>query len=197
MTEGDIVCFDIGIIYSSFWPPSSSSLFPRVSHIREPYPSLAETGRLNLELGGPGPNYWSDSPSSVWVGSGGLHLKIRKLGSTWYCAEVISVEPTTYGMHRFYIDGRVDQLDRNVCASPFLYINDNQEIDIEFRSDASRGTNAQYVVQPPPYTENVNIKRFSMNLTGTYSTIILIGRVHIFISKVFTVITRRNRPAAV
>ena len=32
--------------------------------------------------GAPGPNYWSDSSSSVWVDSSGLHLKIRKVGST-------------------------------------------------------------------------------------------------------------------
>jgi hypothetical protein len=121
--------------------------------------------------GGPGPNNWSDSTASVWVDSAGLHLKIRRVGDTWYSAEVTSREPTRYGMHRFYISGRVDRLDRNVVASPFLYANDSLEVDVEFSSWQNanpRALNAQFVLQP--YNIKGNQERFRMDLTGNEST---------------------------
>jgi len=121
--------------------------------------------------GGPGPNNWSDSQSSVWVDSDGLHLKIRRVGSTWYCAEVRTVATTRHGMHRFYTVGRIDNIDRNVVFAPFLYVNDNREIDIEFsRWGVSTNPNAQYVLQPAPYVQGDNIDRFTFSLDGTHST---------------------------
>ena len=43
------------------------------------------------ERGGPGPNYWSDSPQSVWVDSKDrLHLKIRYENGRWVCAEIFN-----------------------------------------------------------------------------------------------------------
>lgn len=119
--------------------------------------------------GGPGPNQWSDSAESVWVDAEGVHLKIRKIKDTWHCAEVLSVLPTRYGMHRFYIASRVDLLDKNVVASPFLYKDDTHEVDIEFsRWQKTSDINAQYVVQPF-YTPG-NITRFEATLQGTQST---------------------------
>ena len=71
---------------------------------------------------GPGPNCWSDSEQSVWVDENGwLHLKIREEDGSWYSAEVYTQEPTHYGLHRFYMIGRLDNLDPNVVAAPFLY----------------------------------------------------------------------------
>lgn len=119
-------------------------------------------------FGGPGPNRFSDSEESVWVDEdGALHLKIRKIGGEWHCAEVRSLEATGYGVHRFYLASRVDKLDANVCASPFLYKSDSEEIDIEFRRD-SKGNNGQFVVQP--YQERGHMKRFKFALGGDYST---------------------------
>jgi hypothetical protein len=130
---------------------------------------------------GPGPNNWSDSQSSVWVNSDGLHLKIRRVGSTWYCAEIRTSLPTRYGMQRFYAVGRLDQLDQNVIFSPFLYVNDDREIDIEFSnwstfapsscfpSGAPAGRE-QYVLQPCPYVQGSTLDRFPFSLSGTYST---------------------------
>ncbi len=109
---------------------------------------------------GPGPNYWSSDTQSVWVdGDGALHLKIRKFNGTWYCAEVSTLLPSAQGVHRFYIDGPLDSLNKNVVFSPFLYANDSTEIDIEFSrwGQANSATNAQYVVQPydhPGHTLN-------------------------------------------
>ena len=122
---------------------------------------------------GPGPNAWSDATNSVWVDPAGcLHLRIRREGDVWYCAEVWTVEPTRYGLHRFKIGGRPDALDRNVVFSPFLYRDDENEMDIEFSRwgvAQPAAPNAQYVVQPPPYT-NVNHHPFSFALGGDYST---------------------------
>ena len=119
--------------------------------------------------GGPGPNAWSDSPESVWVDQGGLHLKVRCVEGKWHCAEITSVLPAKHGAHRFYVSSRVDLLDRNVVASPFLYEDDAHEVDIEFsRWRRTQGNNAQFVVQP--YAHAGNIHRYEMDLNGAEST---------------------------
>ena len=121
--------------------------------------------------GGPGPNSWSDSEESVWLDADGmLHLKIREVDGIWNCAEVTSVVPTRYGMHRFYAIGRLDSLDRNVVFAPFLYKNDLTEIDIEFTKWGIEDYTdiGQFVVQP--WYEEENIERFPAELTGLYTT---------------------------
>ena len=120
--------------------------------------------------GGPGPNNWSDDPSSVWIdGTGQLHLRIRKVGATWYCAEVDSVRPTRYGTHRFYLASRVDTINRNAVFSPFLYKDDTHEIDIEFSKwSRAAGLNTQYVLQPSATSGNRH--QFTTALAGDYST---------------------------
>jgi hypothetical protein len=119
----------------------------------------------------PGPNYWSDSNSSVWVDTSGLHLKIRNDGNTWYAAQIYSTKPTTIGMHRFYIDARLDLLDQNVVFSPFLYNNNTKrEIDIEF---ARWGNLAKpigwYISWLNSSTRDVNSFDFTQT-NGTYTT---------------------------
>lgn len=118
--------------------------------------------------GGPGPNQWSDSAESVWVDRDGLHLKIRNIDGVWHCAEVTSERPTRYGVHRFYVASRIDLLDRNVVASPFLYKDDSHEVDIEFsRWQKMSGEDAQYVVQP---SHDGNLHRFRSQLEQPFST---------------------------
>ena len=120
---------------------------------------------------GPGPNCWSDSEQSVWVdGSGQLHLKIRNISGTWYSAEVYTTACTQYGMHRFYVIGPVDNLDKNVVAALFLYKDDWTEMDIEFArwGEANPTYNAQYVVQP--WNTPGNREQFSMTLSGSNTT---------------------------
>ena len=100
---------------------------------------------------GPGPNCWSDSEESVWVDeSGQLHLKMREIDGTWYSAEVYTTACTRYGMHRFFVTGPLDNLDKNVVAALFLYKDDETEVDIEFAKWGQENPtyNAQYVVQP-------------------------------------------------
>jgi hypothetical protein len=119
---------------------------------------------------GPGPNCWSDSEQSVWVDEGQLHLKIREIDGTWNSAEVYSRACTRYGKHRFFVVGRVDNLDKNVVAAMFLYKDDLTEIDIEFAKwgEEHPSSNAQYVVQP--WDTPGNREPFSMTLNGTHTT---------------------------
>lgn len=138
-------------------------------------------------FGGPGPNNWADDEDSVWVdNSGRLHLKMRQIGDTWYSAEVTSVDYTQEGVHRFYVTTPditpgntprlLDNLDKNVVFAPFVYAADNLEVDMEFTrfGQDAPGYNAQYVIQPDPvgafYTQDVNLHRFLMNLSGTDTT---------------------------
>jgi hypothetical protein len=124
--------------------------------------------------GGPGgeTRQWSDSPSSVWVDANGLHLKIRQENNTWYSAEVDSVAATQYGTHCFYVDGRVDLLDKNIVLGLFLYKDDQHEIDIEFaRWGDESYPNSQYVVQPSTAGgEDIYLFEFNTSLSGAYST---------------------------
>ena len=119
---------------------------------------------------GPGPNHWSDSTDSVRVDDdGALHLAIRREGSRWLAAEVTSTACTGFGLHRFYVDAALDELDENVIFAPFLYADDDHEIDIEFArwGDRFSPDNAQYVVQPAgPLT----LRRFTTRLHDTWST---------------------------
>ncbi|GEM_PF-6747163 len=119
--------------------------------------------------GNPGMNLWSDDEHSVWVdGENRLHLKIRKINGKWHSSEVVSVHPTTYGAHRFYLSGNIDKLDKNLVAAVFLYKEKNKEMDIEFsRWKQEKHPNVQYVVQPESAE---NLFRFEMNLSGNYST---------------------------
>ena len=120
---------------------------------------------------GPGPNHWSDSAESVWVDDeGSLHLVIREIEGEWHCAEVYSTEVAQYGVHRFYVDSALDDLDANAVFAPFLYANDETEIDIEFTrwGNPDAPHNGQYVVQP--YSNLGNLETFPMSLDGTFTT---------------------------
>lgn len=108
---------------------------------------------------GPGPNFFSSSPSNVWVDSTGrLHLKITRSGNKWYCAEVMLQATLGYGSYRFYLDSPVDNLDPNVVLGLFTWNDDpaynNREMDIEFARWANRANpNGWYTVQP--YTAGI------------------------------------------
>jgi hypothetical protein len=126
---------------------------------------------------GPGPNTWSDNEESVWVDQlGRLHLRIREENGIWYSAEVYTKICTTYGLHRFDIIGRLDKLDPHVVFAPFLYKDDETEIDIEFTRwgqpyHLDNVDNGQYVVQP--WHHSGNLIRFPLTLSGDASTHII------------------------
>jgi len=85
---------------------------------------------------GPGPCNWSDS--NAWVDSdGALHLKLTKVGGTWYCAEIESVQRFGFGEYQFWVEGAIDALDPNVVLGLFNYPppavgpDGTNEIDVE------------------------------------------------------------------
>jgi hypothetical protein len=117
---------------------------------------------------GPGPNYFSDNASDVWVDEiGRLHLTIRYHDGRWYSTEVITQQPLGYGSYTFTLASPVDQLDPNVVLGLFTWETEApeynyREIDIEFArwGNAASADNAQYVVQP--WSQPGNLQCFVM-----------------------------------
>lgn len=119
---------------------------------------------------GPGPNYFSSSEDNVWVDNQGrLHLKIVQRDGKWYCSKVALWNAYGYHKYVFYLDSRVDQLDKNVVAGLFAYLSDEQEIDIEVSKwGKADNDNCQFAVQPS--TNAGNKVRFTLPLKDDYST---------------------------
>lgn len=101
------------------------------------------------ELTGPGPNYFSDDSTNVWVDqSENLHLKIDSLNDRWRCTEIVLDQSLGYGLYRFKLNSRVDNLDYNTILGCFIYDTSSQEFDFEFSQRLASPNNAQFVVQP-------------------------------------------------
>lgn len=119
--------------------------------------------------GGPGPNYWSDSTDSVWVdGEGKLHLKIRQIGATWYCSEVIAQQSFGYARYTAKLSSNPELYEPNAVVGLFTYKNDTEEIDIEFTKwgSSSDPTTGQFAVQPSVPNTSSRV-RFETGLAGT------------------------------
>lgn len=119
---------------------------------------------------GPGPNIFSSSPENVWLDSDGkLHLKITYKNGIWYTAEIYSDESFGYGLYTFFTGSRVDTIDMNSILGLFTYLDDNNEIDIEFaRWGWAGGTNLDYVCQPGQTPGNAH--SFNFAIAENYST---------------------------
>lgn len=129
------------------------------------------TWKVRSGTGNPGGNNWSDSPESVWVDEDGiLHLRIRKENGIWYCSEIYSKVNLGYGEYRFYVASNVENLDKNVVAGFFTYLNDKNEIDIEFSKWGFATTTkmGNYATQPAKISGNST--NFELGLNGDYST---------------------------
>lgn len=118
---------------------------------------------------GPGVNWFSDAPTSVWVdATNRLHLTLRNTGGTWACTEVALEEALGYGDYVLTTAGRLDLIDPQAVLGIFLWEygpcwdnaylwwNPYNEIDIEY----SRWTNpaaqiGQFVAQPYDYPGNL------------------------------------------
>lgn len=119
---------------------------------------------------GPGPNYFSDSEDNVWVDEHGrLHLKIVQRGGLWYCSGIILRQSLGYGKYVFYLSSDVSKLDQHVVGGLFTYLNDNEEIDIEFSRWADpENQDSQFAVQPSHLSNNK--ERYDLNLLTEFST---------------------------
>lgn len=119
---------------------------------------------------GPGPNLFSDSKENVWVDNQGrLHLKIIEKGGSWYCSGITLKHSLSYGKYVFYLASDVSLLDQHVVGGLFTYMNDQQEIDIEFsRWSDPENQDGQFAVQPSAEPENK--ERFDLDRIGEQST---------------------------
>ncbi len=101
---------------------------------------------------GPGPNHWRSN--NVWVDANGyLHLKITKDSAIgkWYCAEVSTQQTFGFGKWQFWVEGRIDKLDKNVVLGLFNYSGNDgfDEMDIEWaRWGDKHYPNCNYTVWP-------------------------------------------------
>lgn len=118
---------------------------------------------------GPGPNLFSDSKDNVWVDDQGrLHLKIVQKGGQWYCAGITLRHSLSYGKYIFYVSSDVSKLDQNVVGGLFTYMNDEEEIDIEFsRWSDPDNMDSQFAVQPSHKPDNK--VRYNLNLDSEKS----------------------------
>ncbi len=121
---------------------------------------------------GPGPNYWNDSDEAVFTDSEGqLHMKITNVDNSWYSSEVYLPSSLGYGTYTFTLLTNPNQIDTNIVLAPFLYQDDEHEIDIEYTDWRYEGAdNINYTVQP--YTLSGNTKTFPSPTSYSSSPII-------------------------
>lgn len=121
---------------------------------------------------GPGPNTWSEQ--NAWVDTNGnLHLKISYSAGKWQCAEVWTQESLGFGRYEWYVEGRIDQLDRNVVLGMFNYGGSDgiNEIDIEFAKwGVQKNKIGNYTVYPAQAGLNSVTYPFAVSLTGAATT---------------------------
>jgi hypothetical protein len=126
---------------------------------------------------GPGPNYFSDSTSNVWLDAQGeLHLRLTNRSNQWQCAELVSARTFGYGSYRVELDSRVDNFDPNIVLGLFTWSDDPaydyREIDIECSRWGNAGdlNNGQFVVQP--FSIAGHAARFAVPMGLTNSTLL-------------------------
>lgn len=103
-------------------------------------------------VGNPGNNYWSDSTNNVWIDAQGrLHLKITKVGGIWYSTALETTTPVGYGTYTIVVASNPATLDDNAVVGLYYYLNDYNELDIEFsRWGNPNLKNTEYSVQSKP-----------------------------------------------
>ena len=124
-----------------------------------------------------GPNNWSSD--NVWVDENNkLHLKLRYSPKTngWTCAELYTDVKFGFGTFRWFVEGPIDQLDRNIVLGLFTYgdLDGTNEIDIEVAKWGRREPDAEnlfYTVYPSALSgpQPVSIGTH-LSLEGTYTT---------------------------
>jgi len=124
----------------------------------------------------PGNNNWSKN--NAWVDAKGkLHLRITKNKGKWYCAQVSTTEYFRFGKYEWFVEGRIDKLDKNVVLGLFNYPDPNvgkdgtNEIDIEFAKwGKTKNDIGNYTVYPAIDGLKKWTYPFSVKLQGNYTT---------------------------
>jgi hypothetical protein len=126
--------------------------------------------------GGPGPNQWD--PRNISVDElGRLHLSIEFRDGMWTTAEIWTPDSFGFGRYQWFVEGTLDQLDRNIVLGLFTYPpasvgpDTTNEIDIEI----ARWGNALYDplnfnVWPAQTGYAPTGMTFPMTLSGTNTT---------------------------
>lgn len=118
---------------------------------------------------GPGNNYFSNSPQSVWVDAEDrMHLTIKQISNIWTSTEVTLSDALGYGDYIFTTLGALDQLDVRAVLGLFLWQygpsgtapaswwNPYNEIDVEYSRWGNAGNQiGQFVAQPWDWTGNM------------------------------------------
>ncbi len=119
----------------------------------------------------PGPNYFSDDIANVEIDEQDrLHLRIDYHDGHWNCSEVIIDHSLGYGLYKFKLDSRVDNMDYNAILGGFIYEGLDQEFDIEFSQRlVADPYDAQYVAQPWYIPGNIETFHMSSNSQTSHS----------------------------
>jgi len=105
---------------------------------------------------GPGPNYFSNRPSDVYLdGKGYLHLRIQEHEGRWYSTEVVGRDTLGYGTYRWVIEGDYQNIANNTVLGLFTWNDEsfltqgNSEVDIEISKwGQANAPTLNYAVQP-------------------------------------------------
>jgi len=126
--------------------------------------------------GGPGPNSWD--ARNVWVdANGAMHLRVTQLDGHWACAEVTMTKSLGFGTYQWQVEGRPDQMDRNLVLGLFNYTTPDigpdgtNEIDIEFaRWGNASWPNGNWTIYPAVVGPKPLSTTFEVALTSNLST---------------------------
>ncbi len=127
---------------------------------------------------GPGPNNWNEN--NVWVDAlGKLHLQIKYSATTkkWECAEIWTNTSMGFGKYEWFVEGRIDLLDKNVVVGLFNYPtasvgpDGTNEIDVEFAKWGNKNNKmGNFTVWPAQLGYTYSTFPYAIALTGTYTT---------------------------
>ena len=124
----------------------------------------------------PGPNNWDENNVSVDE-RGYLHLRLTQRDGQWFCSQVSLNDRLGFGRYQFWVIGRMDEFDPNVVLGLFNYPTPDvgpdrtNEIDIEFAKwGHPTAPIGNYTVWPTTKELKPASKRFTVNLTGDYTT---------------------------
>jgi hypothetical protein len=100
-------------------------------------------------------------------------LRISYSSGKWQCAEVWTEDLLGFGSYEWFVDGRIDQLDKNVVLGLFNYggTDNINEIDIEFAKwGVQKNKIGNFVVYPAQLGLSYVTFPFAVSLTGTATT---------------------------
>ncbi len=91
----------------------------------------------------------SQVENSTWVDDQGrLHMRLQKIGDTWYCTTLESPYTVKYGKFIWNISSPSLNLERNTSIGMFTYADNYHEIDIEINQWPGRDEHLWFTNQP-------------------------------------------------